>query len=160
MLTSTSTPVRMSQSNRWRHALAAWRGQLTVTVRRGSDGSPLVIATGENPADFADTSNEVWEVDEDGYWIAARGHLTCAAFAAVVGPVAEANDWCFDPDDVTRDGVQHAYAVRFRSDDKRPGIQDYVYERTGDGTFEAVTIWGAGNLNGAGGPAAPEPIRN
>lgn len=161
MPTTRTVVVRMTTPNRWRHALAAWRGQLTVNVGQDHTGDLLVYAAGEDPANFTALPS-AWVVDEDGYWIAARNHLTLSDFKTAARPVFDESPWAGDHDKVIdRDGVQHAYAVRCRPDDKRPGVQDYVYERDDSGgTFEAVTIWGAGNLNDAGDPSAPEPVRS
>jgi hypothetical protein len=100
---------------------------------------------------------DVWEEEGDGYWVLARGHLDCAAFAAVTRPVCEANDWYFHPEynDVTVDGLQHAYAIYLND-----GTIDYRYETSDTDPWEPVTIWGAGNLNGAGGPPAPPAVKD
>lgn len=44
--------VRMTRRNRWRHALSAWRGTLTVKVLRDSDDHLIVIADSEAPEIF------------------------------------------------------------------------------------------------------------
>lgn len=101
---------------------------------------------------------DVWEIEEDGYWVIVRGHVNCATFNETTRPVCDANDWYFHPDynDVTVDGLQHAYAIY--ADD---GTTDYQYdEPNGRDPWEPVTIWGAGNLNGAAGPPAPDMVRS
>lgn len=50
---TTSTVVRMSRRNSWRHAVAALRGRLHVTVSTcPACGHETAIAAGEDPHNF------------------------------------------------------------------------------------------------------------
>jgi hypothetical protein len=117
-----------------------------------------------------DTHPNAYEINEDGYWVAVPGHVDLADFKAAARPVllnpSEGDDWTNEPTEdqewflaeeakrIDRDGVQHAYRI----DD--PAGVDYEYQPHPTHPSKPVTIWGAGNLNGAGGPPAPDMVRS